>query len=207
MIGKLKGTIEEKQAPDLLLDVGGVGYEIQLPMTSFYQLPEVGGQVEIYTHFVVREDAQSLYGFVARQDRQLFRELLKANGVGPKLALAILSGLTADQFVTLVQNGEANSLTKLPGIGKKTAERLIIELKDRLKNWSAPLLTPFTDAAPVDIVTESSLISVADPTEDAVSALMALGYKQTQAQQAVKKVGQDGLSSEELIKLALKSML
>ncbi|WP_018690610.1 Holliday junction branch migration protein RuvA [Algicola sagamiensis] len=207
MIGKLKGTIEEKQAPDLLLDVGGVGYEIQLPMTSFYQLPEVGGQVEIYTHFVVREDAQSLYGFVARQDRQLFRELLKANGVGPKLALAILSGLTADQFVTLVQNGEANSLTKLPGIGKKTAERLIIELKDRLKNWSAPLLTPFTDAVPVDMVTESPLISVADPTEDAVSALMALGYKQTQAQQAVKKVGQDGLSSEELIKLALKSML
>ncbi|WP_301003951.1 Holliday junction branch migration protein RuvA [Arsukibacterium sp.] len=135
MIGRLQGVLLEKQAPDILLDVAGVGYEVQLPLTSFYQLPEPGSQATIYTHFVVREDAQLLYGFITSTERSLFRQLIKANGVGPKLALTILSGMTAQQFVHCVLHDEITTLVKLPGVGKKTAERLVIEMRDRLKDW------------------------------------------------------------------------
>ena len=127
MIGLLRGVILEKQAPDLLIDVAGVGYEVQLPLTSFYKLPEVGKEAVIYTHFVVREDAQLLYGFHTSTERALFRQLIKANGIGPKLALTILSGLSAQQFVRCVQHDDISTLVKLPGVGKKTAERLLIE--------------------------------------------------------------------------------
>jgi len=133
MIGMLRGTIVEKLPPDIILDVGGVGYEIQLPMTSFYQLPEVDHDVTLYTHFVVREDAQLLFGFSERQERTLFRVLIRANGVGPKLACTILSGMSANQFIHAVMNEDISALVKMPGVGKKTAERLVVELKDKLK--------------------------------------------------------------------------
>ena len=146
MIGRLRGILLEKQAPDLLIEVAGVGYEVQLPLTSFYQLPATGEEATIYTHFVVREDAQLLYGFVNLNERALFRQLIKANGVGPKLALTILSGMTAQQFVRCVQLDDVSTLVKLPGVGKKTAERLVIEMRDRLKDWGIAPNTPVTDA-------------------------------------------------------------
>ncbi|HAD40257.1 MAG TPA: Holliday junction branch migration protein RuvA, partial [Plesiomonas shigelloides] len=133
MIGRLRGLVVEKQPPEVLLDVNGVGYEIQLPMTCFYDLPDIGQEAIIFTHFVVREDAQLLFGFNNKQERALFRELLKTNGVGPKLALAILSGMSAAQFVGAVEREDISTLVKLPGVGKKTAERLIVEMKDRFK--------------------------------------------------------------------------
>ena len=150
MIGRLRGIILEKQPPEILLEVSGVGYELQLPMTCFYELPSLGEEVILYTHFVVREDAQLLYGFNNRRERSLFRELLKANGVGPKLALAILSGMSANQVVSAIEREDISSLIKLPGVGKKTAERLVVEMKDRLKGWSdGALFTPMTDAVGV----------------------------------------------------------
>ena len=132
MIGRLIGTLAVKQPPEILLDVNGVGYEVQLPMTSFYQLPNVGETATVFTHFVVREDAQLLYGFIDVSERTLFRELIKANGVGPKLALTILSGMSAAQFMQCVKLEDVTSLVKLPGVGKKTAERLVVELRDKL---------------------------------------------------------------------------
>lgn len=135
MIGRLRGTLIEKQPPELLIEVGGVGYEIQMPMSCFYELPEIGQEAIIYTHFVVREDAQLLYGFNTVRERALFREVIKANGVGPKLGLGILSGMSATQFVACVEREDISTLVKLPGVGKKTAERLVVEMKDRLKGW------------------------------------------------------------------------
>ena len=207
MIGRLRGNVAEKQPPHLLLDVNGIGYEVQLPMTSFYQLPEVGQDTTIYTHFVVREDAQLLYGFASKIERQLFREVIKANGVGPKLGLAILSGMSAGQFVNCVIQGDTTSLVKLPGIGLKTAERLIIELKDRLKNFTLAMDTPATDAMPIDGGVAGTFVEIIDPTDDAISALIALGYKSAQATKTVNKVFVPKMNSEALIKAALKSML
>lgn len=202
MIGRLKGIVADKQAPDLLIDVNGVGYEVQLPLTSFYELPEEGQEAIVYTHFVVREDAQLLYGFSSKQERSLFRLLIKANGVGPKLGLTILSGLTAEQFVTCVEQDDVTTLVKLPGVGKKTAERLLIEMRDRIKALDvAPDFMPKMEI-------ESPLLSnKANEFDDAVSALMALGYSSQQANKAVKAVHQDGLDSESLIRNALKNML
>ena len=142
MIGRLRGIILEKQPPLVLLETGGVGYEVHLPMTCFYELPDVGKEAIIFTHFIVREDAQLLYGFNNKQERTLFKELIKTNGVGPKLALAILSGMSAQQFVNAVEREELAALVKLPGIGKKTAERLIVEMKDRFKGLHGDLFTP-----------------------------------------------------------------
>ncbi len=204
MIGKLKGIIEEKNAPELLIDCHGVCYEVQMPLTSFYQLPEVGKETAIYIHFVVREDAQLLYGFANKTERMLFRQLIKTNGVGPKLALTVLSGMSAEQFVRCVLNNDASTLVKLPGVGKKTADRLIVELKDRLKDWGVESV-PTASSAPsmIDEVFEMP----ASAFDDAVSALMALGYTQLQANKAVKKIHKDGAGSEELIKEALRAML
>ena len=139
MIGRLRGIVLEKQPPEVLLEANGVGYEVHMPMTCFYELPDVGQEAIIFTHFVVREDAQLLYGFNNKQERALFRELIKVNGVGPKLALAILSGMSAQQFVTAIEREEVSTLVKLPGVGKKTAERLVVEMKDRFKGLTGDL--------------------------------------------------------------------
>lgn len=205
MIGRLRGILIEKQPPELLIEVNGIGYEVQMPMSCFYELPNIGEEAIIYTHFVVREDAQLLYGFNTVKERALFREVIKANGVGPKLGLGILSGMTASQFVASVEREDISTLVKLPGVGKKTAERLVVEMKDRLKGWSAgDLFTPFTDAAPIDSVAQTSQSSA---EEEAVSALLALGYKPVQASKVVSQVMKPEMSSEQLIREALKSMV
>ncbi|WP_339387557.1 Holliday junction branch migration protein RuvA [Vibrio caribbeanicus] len=205
MIGRLRGILVEKQPPELLIEVNGIGYEVQMPMSCFYELPNIGEEAIIYTHFVVREDAQLLYGFNTVKERALFREVIKANGVGPKLGLGILSGMTASQFVASVEREDISTLVKLPGVGKKTAERLVVEMKDRLKGWSAgDLFTPYTDAAVADKLPESS---ASNAEEEAVSALLALGYKPTQASKVVSQVMVEGMSSEKLIREALKSMV
>ncbi len=206
MIGRLNGLLVEKQPPEILIEVSGVGYEVQMPMTCFYDLPAVAEQAIIYTHFVVREDAQLLFGFNNKTERALFRELLKANGVGPKLGLAILSGMSAQQFVTCVNNEDATTLVKLPGVGKKTAERLVLEMKDRLKDWGNDLFTPFSDNAIIEPASNDTLVAN-NAADDAVSALIALGYKLPQAQKAVKAVNKPDMTTEVLIKEALKSML
>lgn len=205
MIGRLRGTLLEKQPPEILIEVSGVGYEVNMPMTCFYKLPKEGEEAIVYTHFVVREDAQLLFGFNNKTERALFRELLKANGVGPKLGLAILSGMSAEQFVACVHNEDATSLVKLPGVGKKTAERLVLEMKDRLKDWGMDLFTPYTDGAILEMQEDPTVKGNAQ--DDAIAALMALGYKANQAEKAVKGVKGLGNSSEVLIKEALKAMM
>ena len=205
MIGRLRGTLLEKQPPHLLLECGGVGYEVEAPMSVFYRLPEVGAEVTIYTHFVVREDAQLLYGFSDTRERSLFRTLIKVNGVGPKLGLTILSGIEANDFVRSVHDGDSATLVKLPGIGKKTAERLIVEMKDKLANWQVD--ASVTDGLSGTPLGEMVAKQVADIEQEAVSALVALGYKPQDASKVIGKVYADGMSSEELIRQALKSML
>jgi Holliday junction DNA helicase RuvA len=198
----LKGILLEKRAPDLLLDVNGVGYELLAPMSTFYQLPPVGQGVVLFTHLVVREDAQQLYAFQEQQERALFRALIKVTGIGPKVALAILSGVPADEFVRLVQNNDVNALTKIPGIGKKTAERLVLDMRDRLAAWEA---TPSQGLAAVQKPAGSNQLS-----EDAETALIALGYKPQDAAKMVMRVLKDKPDigrSEEIIRLALRAML
>ncbi|MUI53577.1 Holliday junction branch migration protein RuvA [Aliivibrio fischeri] len=207
MIGRLRGNLLEKQPPELLIEVSGIGYEVQMPMSCFYELPEVGSEAIIYTHYVVREDAQLLYGFNTKNERALFREVIKANGVGPKLGLAILSGMTAAQFVQSVEREDISTLVKLPGVGKKTAERLVVEMKDRLKGWGAgDLFTPATDAAPMDDSSEF-ITSPQSAVDEAVSALIALGYKPQQASKTVSQVAKPDMTSEVLIRESLKSMI
>ncbi len=196
MIGRLRGIILEKQPPDLVLDVQGVGYEVAAPMSTFFSLPAVNEEVTLYTHLVVREDAQLLYGFATMRERILFRSLLKVNGVGAKLALTILSGSHVDEFARCVQEGDTASLTRLPGVGKKTADRLIIEMRDRLKEVSHAMgLTP--------VVSESAQ-QAAGAKGEAVEALIALGYKAAEAEKMVRQVAQDDATTEDLIKQALQ---
>lgn len=207
MIGRLRGILLEKQPPEVLLDVSGVGYEVQLPMSSFYSLPELGQEAIIFTQFVVREDAQLLYGFADKHERAMFRELIKVNGVGPKLALAILSGMSANQFVQCIHNDAVSTLVKLPGVGKKTAERLVVEMKDRLKNWTgADLLTPESDKMAFENELGNTFIS-GNAKDEAISALVALGYKPALAEKAIKQVYQEGMDCEALIRSSLKSMV
>ncbi|MBT1450025.1 Holliday junction branch migration protein RuvA [Glaciecola sp. XM2] len=207
MIGSLRGTITEKLPPDILLDVNGVGYEIQLPMTSFYQLPDVGAQVSLFTHFVVREDAQLLFGFIERSERSLFRVLIKANGVGPKLACTILSGMSASQFIHSVMHEDITALVKMPGVGKKTAERLVVELKDKLNDIDAPMSAAQLSAPVSDQTQAPVLMPTASAKDEAISALVALGYKRVQAEQSIKAIFNEDASSEQLIRDALKSMV
>jgi len=195
VIGRLSGRLLDKQPPTLLIDVQGVGYEVDAPMTTFYDLPAVGNEITLYTHLVVREDAHILYGFVRLSDRALFRHLLKVNGVGARLALGILSGMDAGQFIACVQAGDAHALVRLPGIGKKTAERLIIELRDRLS----------ADGGAVMVQAGMAPAAPASPVEDAVSALVGLGYKPQEASRMVRAINAKELSSEELIRQALQS--
>lgn len=199
MIGRLRGRVVAKQAPELLLEVGGVGYDVLAPMTTFYRLAAMGEEVVLHTHLVVREDAHLLFGFATQEERTLFRELIKVNGIGPKLALAILSGIEGEAFVRCVQDGDTATLTRIPGVGKKTAERLVVEMRDRLKAVGEANLKggapSFITAVP------------ATPAQDAQSALEALGYKPAEAAKAVAAVNrEEGLASEELIRRALKSL-
>jgi len=208
VIGRLSGSLAEKFPPEILIECAGVGYEVTMPMTSIYALPELNEQAIIYTHFVVREDAQLLYGFANKTERKLFRLLIKVNGVGPKLALAVLSAMSADQFVSCVNHDDVSGIVKIPGVGKKTAERLLIEMRDRLKDWQITTLTPATDAMPVQLSTEQTFVQTAtNNKDDATNALISLGYKQAQADKAVKLVYSDGMTSEDIIRLSLKSML
>ncbi|MEC8296464.1 MAG: Holliday junction branch migration protein RuvA [Pseudomonadota bacterium] len=206
MIGRIRGTLAEKQPPEILVDVAGVGYEIHMPMTSFYQLPAVREEVVVYTHFVVREDAQLLFGFADKMERGLFRELIKANGVGPKLGLAILSGMSAGQFLASVQNEDVSALVSLPGIGKKTAERLVVELKDRLAKFgkAQSIVVPPPSG---DLLSKNTIVEVNDAREEAQSALIALGYKPAQASKLVDSVYNEGMESEALIREALKAAI
>lgn len=198
MIGRIRGKLLEKQAPELLVDVNGVGYEIHAPMTTIYQLPALGENVELFTHLIVREDAHLLFGFAGLQDRALFRALIKVNGVGPKLALTILSGMDVADFVRCVRDNNAAGLVKLPGVGKKTAERLLIEMRDRLHDWHADGVSVSEGTAQLPRGDNEQLL-------EAESALIALGYKPQEATRMIAAVKKENASSEELIRAALKN--
>lgn len=190
MIGRLTGILAEKQPPQVLLDVGGVGYEVDVPMSSFYNLPAVGERVSLVTHFVVREDAQQLFGFLTLKERAVFRELIRISGVGPKMALSVLSGMNADELAQCVALQDAARLTRVPGIGKKTAERLLLELKGKL-----------ADALP----SAGGGSASGGIAADALNALLALGYAEKEALPALKQLPEN-LSLEEAIRQALKSL-
>ncbi len=198
MIGSLRGKITEKHPPVLLIDVNGVGYEVLASMNTFYQLPDVGQEITLCTHLVVREDALMLYGFHEARERMLFRTLIKINGVGPKMALAILSSIDPDAFVICVNKNDVASLVRIPGVGKKTAERLIIEMRDRLSDWQMRDISLSNEDSGVGIN------SMSDATQDAISALIALGYKAQEASRIISKLASQELSSEEMIRMALK---
>ncbi|PHM40987.1 Holliday junction branch migration protein RuvA [Xenorhabdus szentirmaii] len=205
MIGRLRGTVLEKQPPLVLLETNGVGYEVHMPMTCFYELPEIGQEAILFTQFIVREDAQLLYGFNDKQERALFRELIKVNGVGPKLALAILSGMSAQQFVMAIEQESISSLVKLPGVGKKTAERLVVEMKDRFKGLNGDLFNQSND---INLpATANQKNSDADIEAEAAAALVSLGYKPQEASRMVSKVAKPGADCETLIREALRAAL
>jgi len=207
VIGRLIGELVEKTPPALMVDVSGVGYEVEASMNTFYKLPDVGTFVTLYTHFVVREDAQLLFGFADKQERSLFRQLIKVNGVGPKLALTILSGISAEEFVRCVHNEDTAALVRLPGVVKKTAERLIIEVKDKLARLEMPTAVEF-ELGQIEV--PGAKLSSADNRVDAETALVALGYKPLQATKAIEQAADQltvGASTEELIRQALKTMV
>jgi holliday junction DNA helicase RuvA len=190
MIGSLRGRILAKSPPQLTVDVGGIGYELEAPMSTFFHLPALGEDVHLLTHFVVREDAQALYGFGSEDERRLFRSLIKVSGVGPKIALALLSGISVSAFAECVQREDIAALTRVPGVGRKTAERLIVEMRDRL-------------AAPQTVAT--ALATTAGSAEsEAYGALVALGYRPAEATRLLKAVGPGTHSTEELIRRALQ---
>lgn len=195
MIGLLRGRILLKQPPHLLLDVNGVGYEVQAPMSTFYALPAGDESITLYTHLMVREDAHTLYGFFHQNDRELFRTLLRVNGVGGKMALAILSGMSTDEFSMSIHAGDVAGLTRLPGVGKKTAERLIVEMRDKLEKQEATEL-PRASAGGANTAGSSDA--------DAVSALVSLGYRPNDASKMVRAVYEENMGTEEIIKLALQ---
>lgn len=194
MIARLTGQLIEKQPPTLVVDVNGVGYELEAPMSTFYKVT-LGAPVTLYVHQVVREDANLLYGFASREERDMCRTLLKVNGVGPKMALAILSGMEADAFAACIRQGDVTTLTRIPGVGKKTAERLVIEMRDRVGDGPVDLAPMGADSAP------------ASQERDAITALIALGYKAAEAERAVGRIKTDNASAEDLIRQALKGMV
>ena len=195
MIGRLRGKIILKQPPRLMLDVQGVGYEVDATMSTFYQLPEVGQEVVLHTHLIVREDAHLLFGFVSEAERSLFRHLIKVSGIGARTALVILSGMSAEQFARCIHDGDVAALVRLPGVGKKTAERLVIELRDRLDLY---------DSA-VSSITLIKSTAAARPVDDAQSALIALGYKPAEATRMVQGVDSKGLDTENIIRQCLQN--
>ncbi|MGH8280566.1 MAG: Holliday junction branch migration protein RuvA [Gammaproteobacteria bacterium] len=190
MIGFLRGQLLRRQPPHLLIDVHGVGYEVEAPMSTFYNLPEAGAEVLLYTHLVVREDAHILFGFGSETERRLFRALIRVNGVGPRLALTILSGISADNFVRCVRDNDTAALTRLPGIGRKTAERLVVEMRDRLDEASGGVTTVMGEMR---------------PREEALSALVSLGYKPQEASRMLQAIKEKDISSEEFIRRALQN--
>lgn len=198
MIGRLRGLLVAKQPPRLLLEVQGVGYEVEAPMTTFYVLPETGGEVTLHTHLVVREDAHILFGFGRQVERDLFRHLIRINGVGPRLALAIMSSMTLGELIGCVNDRDTAALTRVPGIGKKTAERLLVELGDRLADFGA---------APEAVAGGGAGLTPAPagPVEEAVSALIALGYKPPEASRMVRAIAAGDLPAEEIIRQALRA--
>lgn len=198
MIGRLQGILILKQPPNLLINVNGVGYELQAPLSTFFQLPEIGKEVLLFTHLSIREDAHVLFGFAKEHERQLFRNLIKVNNVGPKSALTILSGIEPDAFVRCILENDTATLSRLPGIGKKTAERLVIEMRDRVQDWNNANIT--TTSAVTHDGTSAAI-------DDAISALVALGYKYPDARRAVLKVDATDASRENIIRLALQSMI
>jgi len=200
VIGRIRGILVDKKPPEIQIDVAGIFYEVQVPMSTLYQLPELGKELTLHTHFVVREDAQLLYGFFEEKDKSMFRSLIKVNGVGPKMALSILSSMQANEFVRAVRSNDINTMVKMPGIGKKTAERLLIEMRDRLKDWDDDPDTLSGGALP------SASLSITNDTE---TALISLGYKPQQAAHAIAqalKTNPEIENSEELIRYSLKSM-
>jgi len=201
MIGRLRGTLISKIPPLILIDVQGVGYEVEAPMSTFYQLPELEQQVILHTHLIVREDAQFLCGFATESERHMFRSLIRVNGVGAKLALGILSGMGANDFAVAIQQDDVKTLTRLPGVGKKTAERLIIEMRDKVEQWQQHE----TNINSGHGATTSS--PDLDPAGEAVSALTSLGYKPQEASKMVRMVSVSGLNSEQIIREALKSSI
>ncbi|MCG8382726.1 MAG: Holliday junction branch migration protein RuvA [Gammaproteobacteria bacterium] len=200
MIGRVTGKLIEKQPPQLLVDINGIGYEVEAPMSTFYKLPATGNTVVLLTHLIVREDAHLLYGFSSHNERDLFRTLIKISGVGAKMALTILSGVSTEEFISYVQHGDIASLTRLPGIGKKTAERLIVEMRDKLGNLET--LDDVTTSLPVNPETPE-----VSPVEQAVKALISLGYKPTEASKMVRAAALEANETEEIIRLSLKSSI
>lgn len=196
MIGFLKGRLAAKNPPQLLVDVNGIGYEVEAPMSTFYGLPPVGEPVALFTHLVVREDAHVLYGFGTESERRLFRGLLKVSGVGPKLALGILSGASVDDFLRTIEAEDVAMLTRIPGIGRKTAERVIIEMRDSVTKLAAPFAG--ADAAPV-------FAQPASAQSEAYGALVSLGYKPAEVTRLLKAADEPGISTTDLIRRALKS--
>lgn len=197
MIGRLRGTLLEKQPPWLVIDVGGVGYELEASMNTLLALPGVGETAQLFTHLTVREDAHLLYGFARQQERALFRALIKVNGVGPKLALAILSGMEEDRFIRCVMDDDIKALTRLPGVGKKTAERLIVEMRDRFPHWTAE-----HDGMLEALDRNTAPARSSDPLADAEAALIALGYKPTEASRLLS-----GLDAEQPTEALIKAAL
>ena len=196
MIGFLRGKLAAKHPPQLVVDVGGVGYELEAPMSTFYGLPAVGAEVSLHTHLVVREDAHVLFGFGTERERALFRELIKVSGVGPRIALAILSGVNVDEFQRCVEAEDVASLVRVPGIGRKTAERLVIEMRDRLKATGGTTSGALPGTGPG---------SAATPQAEAFSALVALGYKPAEVTRLLQKVDPSATSTEDLIRHALRA--
>jgi holliday junction DNA helicase RuvA len=198
MIGFLRGKLVHKAPPFLVLDVNGVGYEVEAPMTTFYDLPALNQEIKLHTHLVVREDAHILFGFSAEAERSLFRTLIKVNGVGPKLALTILSGQSAEEFHRCIHDNDTQALVRLPGVGKKTADRLVIEMRDRLPELSESSAANFTQEA------GGQSTAVANPKQEAISALCSLGYKPLDAGKMVQNISAEDKTCEDIIRLALQ---
>jgi Holliday junction DNA helicase RuvA len=208
LIGRLRGILVEKRPPELLVDVNGVFYEVQVPMTSIYRLPDLESEVTLHTHFAVNETAQQLFGFADKRDRELFRTLIRVNGVGPKLGLAILSGMEADDIVRCVRDDNPAALVKIPGVGKKTAERLIVELQDRFKDWQHSGATPADRAAAGTRAAEPTPGDDRAVIAEAESALIALGYKPAEAARVIMTTQKEHQLErcEDLIRMALRSL-
>ena len=200
MIGRLTGLLAVKRAPQILVDCNGVGYEVDVSMTTYYQLPEVGEQVSVWTHLQIKDDAHTLIGFTTEPERKLFRQLIRINGVGSKMALTILSGISFEEFTRCVMDDDAKALTALPGVGKKTAERLIIELRDKIGKELDAVLPSAMGGHPISK-------QAASPVSDAVSALVSLGYKAQEASRMVRGIETEGLSTEDIIRESLQGMV
>ncbi len=197
MIGRLRGTLLSRQPPWLLVEVGGVGYELEVPMSTIYDLPATGAEIVLLTHHVVRDDSMVLYGFGSESERQLFRQLLKVSGIGAKIALAVLSGASADEFSRLVHAGDIQALTRIPGIGKKTAERIVVELRDRIE---APGAVPASGL-------KAGSAAPRDARGEAEVALQQLGYKPAEAARLTGKAAADGDDAETIIRKSLRVAL